>query len=600
VTGREEEPGVWRVASATWHPAALPLIRPPARRCFPGVIWSTPTAPGRRYRARGIQEGPSVSPRIVVRGVVASFPLLLVAALAANAASIRYSWTGRVEPAVGAENPWGLTGDGSAVTDTDGVPFLVEAFVDEAAVDEDGTLNPDYAEFATEATLLIDGRKAGLDSPVLSFSNDAFEGLFDSVGFAADAEVLGATLYFAADVRLPATSFDLASPPAPDPPPLFAESPPIQFGGFGLPDLLTMPANEPVTAVLVPWAAFPPATAVEWSSATAGSAGDVEVTIAWLNEPSFPSTGFADLSGPAFQAAPFYSLTSSLSYPTGSAWTVTFSEPVATLLLYTGFWRGSGGGPDPVTYHFDVPFSIRSGLEGATVLGNLGGLILSLPGAGFHDGVVQIAGPLTSLTVTPNTEVAAQQLMALAVVPLQQGLPVDWSAPTAGSAGVVGVTMADLGASASLQAGDLSGSDFAAAPLSAAEELLEYDTGADWTATLSEPVEGLLVYTKFWRGSDAGVDPVTYRFDSPFTILSGLREARVSEDGTLLTLPAAGFHDGIVFVPGPLESLSVEGDEPTDVAQNMTFAVVGAVPEPGAAGAVLTSWLVLLALRRRA
>ena len=533
--------------------------------------------------------------------MVASVPLLLVAALTANAASIRYSWSGRVEPAVGAENPWELTGDGSALTNSDGTPFFVEAFVDEAAPDEDGSLNPDFAEFAvSEATLLVGDRKAVLDAPAMTFSDDAFTGLFDAAGFDANAELLDTTLFFSADVRLPATSFDLASPPAPDPPPLFAESPPIQFGGSGSPNLLTMPANEPVTAVLVPFTAFPAATAVEWSSTATGSAGDVEVTLAWLNEPSLPSIGFVDLSGPAFQAAPFYSLTPALEYGSGSAWTVSFSEPVASLLLYTGFWRGSGGGPDPVTYHFDVPFSIRSGLEGATVLGNSGGLILSLPGDAFHDGVVQVSGPLSSLTVTPNTDVADQQFLAMALVPLPPAQPVDWTTPTSGSAGAIEITMADLGASASLQAGDLSGSDFAVAPLSASQELLEYETGADWTATLSEPVDGLLLYAKAWRGSDAGVDPVTYRFDSPFTILSGLGEATVSEDGTLLTLPAAGLHDGIVFVPGPVASLSVEGDSPTDVAQGMTLAVVGAVPEPGATGAALVSGLALLALRRRA
>jgi hypothetical protein len=128
--------------------------------------------------------------------------------------------------------------------------------------------------------------------------------------------------------------------------------------------------------------------------------------------------------------------------------------------------------------------------------------------------------------------------------------------------------------------------------------VLELDTGADWTATFSEPVEGVLVYAKDWRGSDATVDPVTYRFDAPFTILSGLRDATVSEQGTRLTLPADGFHDGVVFVPGPLASLSLEGDEPTDVAQSLTLAVVGVVPEPGGTAGGLAAALALATLRR--
>lgn len=531
-----------------------------------------------------------MSRRTIVRAIAATVSLLLAAA--ADAASIRYSWSGRVEP-LGGENPWGLSGDGSAVTNTDGTPFLLEAFVDEAAVDEDGTLNPDYAEFAAaQATLLIGDDRAVLLAPRMNFSDDAFEGLFDSVGFTANAELFATTLYFAADVRLPATSFDLAAPAAPDLPPTFAASAPIQFGGSGLPSLVTMPADAPVRAERVPWTAFPPATAVEWESGTTGFAGDIEVMMSGLGEPRLI---YLDLATPGFEAAPFFSMTSALDYETGSTWTVTFSEPVATLLLYTRFWRGNQGGADPVTYHFDFPFSIRSGLEQASIVGNFGGLILSLPGTGFHDGVVQIPGPLTSLTVTPNTSNASQQAMAMALVPLPEARAVDWATPNSGAASAIAVTMADL-ETPTLGMGDVSGADFATAPLSASENVLDYGAGSDWTATLSEPAPGLLLYAKSWRGASAGVDPVTYRFDAPFAILSGLRAAVVSEDGTLLTLPAAGFHDGILFFPGPLDALSLDANSPASAAQQMTLAVV---PEPSAFAGGLSSLAVLLILQRR-
>lgn len=540
-----------------------------------------------------IEELAAVCSRTIARPLVMSIPFLVVAALAANAASVRYAWSGRVEPLPGEANPWGLTGDGSAVTSSDGTPFQLEAFVDEAALDEDGTLNPDFAAFAAvEATLVIGDRRALLAMPVVTFGDDAFEGSFDSVGFDAEAELFATTLSFAADVRLPATSFDLASPGAPDPPPLFPETAPTQFGGTVRSILLTMPANAPVRADPVPWAAFPAASAVEWVDGTLGFAGDLEVTITGLGE---PSVVFYDLSIPEFTAAPFFSLTPSLDYETGSTWTVTFSEPVATLLLYTRFWRGAQGGADPVTYHFDVPFSIRSGLEQASILGNFGGLILSLPGSGFHDGVVQIPGPLTSLTVTPNTSTGSQQAMSMAVVPLPRARAVDWSTPSSGSAGTIDVTLADLAVPA-LDSGDLSGADFAAAALSASEDLLDYDVGSDWTATLSETAPGLLVYARSWRGTSAGVDPVTYRFDTPFTILSGLRDAVVTEDGTLLTLPADGFHDGILFFPGPLASLSVDANSTASSAQQMTLAVV---PEPGATAGGMAALAVLMTLCRR-
>ncbi len=529
--------------------------------------------------------------RIIARGVATSIPLLLVVAVAANAASIRYSWSGRVEPAVGADNPWGLSGDGSSGTPTDGTPFLLEIFVDEAAIDDNGTQTPDVAEFSAQASLIIGDSFALADSPVLYFEDDAFEGLFDSIFFDADAELSGTTLYFPANVRLPAETFDLASPAAPDPPPTFAETAPIQFGAAGTPDIVTFPEDAPVTAVIVPWAAFPPATAVVWASDTAGSAGDVEVTLSGLGD---GNPTFVDLSASAYEAAPFFSFTSALSFDTGSTWTVTFSEPIATLLLYTVSWRGSQVFEDSAIYHFDLPFSIRSGLEQATLLGNSGGLGLVLPTTGFHGGIVQIPGPLTSLTVIPNTDSQANHAMAMAVTPLPQAQPVEWTTPTTGAAGEIEVTMSDLGTSA-IGGFDLSGADFAAAPLAVDEETLQYDTGANWTATLSEPVPGLLLYAKFWRGNEAGVDPVTYRFGAPFTILSGLRDAVVSESGMLLTLPADGFHDGILFFPGPLETLAVDSNSMAASSQVMTLAVV---PEPGAAGAALASWLALLALRR--
>jgi hypothetical protein len=530
--------------------------------------------------------------------------ILSLAALPAGADLIRYSWSGRVEPAMGAENPWDLTGDGSAVTSSDGTRFRIEAFVDEAALDLDGTLNPDFAEFAAEeATLVIGSSKATLGFAETTFSDDAFQGLFDSVGFSTQAERLGTTLFFTAGARLPATSFELAAPGAPDEPPLFAESPPIQFGGSASPDLVTMPENAPVTAVVVPWTAFPPATPVEWSSISAGSAGDVDVTLEWLDQPSPPALEFADLSGAAFQAAPFYALTSALAYGTGSDWTVHFSEPVASLLLYTVFWRGPGGGADPVLYHFDVRPVIRSGLEGASVQADMVGFLLSLPADEFHDGVLHVPGPLTSLTVTPtNTDENGQQTLAMAVVPAFESQAVDWTAPTGttaeGTVGSIEITIEELGATASLHAIDLTGPAFSAVPVAPDAEVLEYDTAADWTATLSEPVDGLLVYASAWRGDSAGVDPVTYRFDAPFTILSGLSTATVSEDGSVLTLPDEEFHDGILYFPGPIASLSVAGDAPSDVAQGLTFAVVGAVPEPSAALATLAAWLVLLALGR--
>jgi PEP-CTERM motif len=169
----------------------------------------------------------------------------------ASAALIRYSWSGFVEPG-DAGNPWGLSGDGSAVTQDDGTPFTLEGFVDQAALDQDGTQNPDFAEFLpSSATLIIGGSAATLTFAEFSFSDDAFQGLFDSIGFQAMAELFSTTLQFNAAVRVPASTFDLASPAALDLPPTFAETAPVQFGGFGG-DTLTYPENAPVSGVVVP------------------------------------------------------------------------------------------------------------------------------------------------------------------------------------------------------------------------------------------------------------------------------------------------------------------------------------------------------------
>jgi len=186
-----------------------------------------------------------------VRLVIAVWICALVP-IAAGAASIRYAWTGFAEPGDAPGNPWGLSGDGSAVTQDDGTPFSVEVLVDEAAIDQDGSLNPAFAEFIPiSATLIIGGTEASLGSVEIRFLDDDPVFAFDDMGIQAQATLLSTTLPFNAAVRLPIDTFALADPAAPDLPPLFAETAPIQFGAFAG-DVLTYPADAPVTAELVP------------------------------------------------------------------------------------------------------------------------------------------------------------------------------------------------------------------------------------------------------------------------------------------------------------------------------------------------------------
>lgn len=175
-------------------------------------------------------------------------------------------------------------------------------------------------------------------------------------------------------------------------------------------------------------------------------------------------------------------------------------------------------------------------------------------------------------------------MLMITYVPTYAATPsVDWTSGTSGTLDGVTVTMSNLLDGGSISSGDLSGADYAAAPLSAQSEVLEYSTGSDWTATFSQPVSRLALYASFWRGIFAEVSPVTYTFSQPFTIVSGLSQATVS--GNTLTLPSSGFHDGIILFTGPLSRLSVTTNSQTYSSQALTFALL---PHPDTTAPVIT------------
>lgn len=154
-------------------------------------------------------------------------------------------------------------------------------------------------------------------------------------------------------------------------------------------------------------------------------------------------------------------------------------------------------------------------------------------------------------------------------------IPVVWDeiAVTEGLMGNIAVEMFNV-SSPKLEILDLSGPDFAAAPLSPNQIVFDYDTLSDWTATFDPPVENLLLYIKFWRGIAGGPDPVTYQFDQPFIVLSGLGGTTVSNGNTLLSVPDGIFADGIVQFAGPVSSLSVQTNSDSGGAQELTFGVL--------------------------
>jgi hypothetical protein len=154
-------------------------------------------------------------------------------------------------------------------------------------------------------------------------------------------------------------------------------------------------------------------------------------------------------------------------------------------------------------------------------------------------------------------------------------IPVVWdeNAVTEGTLVNSTVNLLDV-SDTSLIALDLSGPDFAAGPLSANQVVVEYETLSDWTATFDPPVENLLLYVKFWRGVLGGPDPVTYQFDRPFTVLSGLGGTTVSNGNTVLSVPSSFFSDGILQFTGPVGSLSVQTNSNSGNAQDLTFGVL--------------------------
>lgn len=167
-------------------------------------------------------------------------------------------------------------------------------------------------------------------------------------------------------------------------------------------------------------------------------------------------------------------------------------------------------------------------------------------------------------------------------------IPVDWDNSSEGTLVNSTVVMFNL-TGPYLDTFDLSGPDFAAAPLSPNQVVVSYGLLSNWTATFDPPIENLLLYIKFWRGVAGGPDPVTYQFDQPFTVLSGLGGTTVSNGNTLLSIPGSIFGEGIVQFTGPVSSLSVLTNGDNNSEQSLTFGIL-ASEAPAASIPTLSEW----------
>lgn len=340
-------------------------------------------------------------------GIAAGLMTLSLGSGAARAGFVYYASSGIVRPAPGAtENPWEL--------ELLGTPFTLQVLVDAEAADLDGTQNPGYAEFTPALVILeIDGQRAVVSSAKVVFGDDEFSGLFDSISFQIQATRLGTSLLFFSGTRTSASTFALASPAAPDLPPIFADALPVQFGGTTAGIISTSPADAPVTGRAEDCPGPPP---VSWTSPTTGSSDGIEIELLGLTSAAYTDLGFQEA---AFSAGKLCSTARAISYDTGSDWTAVLSPPAGFLLLYARAWRGTAAGAAPAVYQFDRPFTILSGLAEAIVSED--GTRLTLPDAGFHDGILRFEGPIESVSVDTSSTSASDQAMTFVVPEPQAG-----------------------------------------------------------------------------------------------------------------------------------------------------------------------------------
>lgn len=104
---------------------------------------------------------------------------------------------------------------------------------------------------------------------------------------------------------------------------------------------------------------------------------------------------------------------------------------------------------------------------------------------------------------------------------------------------------------------------------------------ADWTVTFSQPVSGLYLHMRDWRGGLTVNDdpPVQYTFDQLFTVVNPIPGLVQSANTITLDDDTNLFYTGLLRFDGPVSSLSVLFPEESggNHQQAMTFSQI---PEP--------------------
>lgn len=143
-------------------------------------------------------------------------------------------------------------------------------------------------------------------------------------------------------------------------------------------------------------------TLTSWSSVTAGTLGPASVAMTGFTGIPGPSLENLNLSGSNFSAAPGPSVALVPTYEVRDNWSAHFSTVLPALDLYLVFWRGIFANDfEPAVnfnYTFGSPFTVLSGLAGATHTGNT----LQVSTTGFYSGIVEFTN-VADLALTTDT-----------------------------------------------------------------------------------------------------------------------------------------------------------------------------------------------------
>jgi|GEM_PF-3543991 len=170
-------------------------------------------------------------------------------------------------------------------------------------------------------------------------------------------------------------------------------------------------SSVPDSVIITP--ILPSVNPVDLTTVTSGILAGVNVTTTGFSFPSStsPSVQQRSFVGLPFSAAPISSDVDTIyNYLSTDDWTLTFDSPLPDLFLYGSSWRGSTSVHNvdpPTSYTFNLPFTILSGFNDATVNGNT----LTLPDNGsVYAGILGFSGPLTTLSVVSEGSSGGQVL----------------------------------------------------------------------------------------------------------------------------------------------------------------------------------------------